>query len=169
MPYFLLVFKAHAAQIMFFRFVKTCGIISSFRRFGETRWHPLADRIQFRWMMKLSGGESVHWIGTQDSTIRTAATVAVLQMKQRRPALPYHMQCTYNVTLARSRNHYCSVKTTIIHISARVRACGCTGAGLCLRTCNFNYPARNAPPYCHLRPLWLHHIFRHYLTTARFS
>jgi hypothetical protein len=133
-------------------------------------------------MMKLSGGQKCPLnrnVAGQDSTIRTAATSN--SCRPRRPALRYRMhnvqmkherQCTYNVTLARSRNHYCSVKT-IIHISADaracVRACGCTGAGLCLRTCNFNYPARNAPPYCHLRPLWLHQIFRHYLMTARFS
>ena len=40
----------------------------------------------------------------------------------------------------------------------------CTGGGVgeCLSACSLNYPACNAPPYCHLRPLWLHHIFRHY-------
>ena len=37
------------------------------------------------------------------------------------------------------------------------------GAGVCLRECNVTNPARNAPPYCHLRPLSFHHIFRHYL------
>ena len=44
--------------------------------------------------------------------------------------------------------------------------CKCTGAHVCLRACSRTNPARNAPPYCHLRPLWLHHIFRHYLTNG---
>ena len=34
---------------------------------------------------------------------------------------------------------------------------------MCLRACSLTNPACNAPPYCHFRPLWLHHIFRHYL------
>jgi hypothetical protein len=40
--------------------------------------------------------------------------------------------------------------------------CGCTGAGVCLLACSLTYSARKALPYC-LQPLWLHHIFRHYL------
>jgi hypothetical protein len=47
-----------------------------------------------------------------------------------------------------------------------VYGCGCTGAGVCLHTCSLNYPACNASLYCHLRPLWLHHIFRHYLISG---
>jgi hypothetical protein len=42
-----------------------------------------------------------------------------------------------------------------------VCVCGC--AGVCVHACSHTSPAGNAPPYCHLRPLWLHHIFRHYL------
>ena len=34
------------------------------------------------------------------------------------------------------------------------------------RACGLNYPACNAPPYCHLRRLWLHHVFRHYLINS---
>jgi hypothetical protein len=30
------------------------------------------------------------------------------------------------------------------------------------RACSLTYSACNAPPYCHLRPLWFHHILRHY-------
>ena len=44
--------------------------------------------------------------------------------------------------------------------------CGCTGAGVCLRACSLTNPACNAPPYCHLCPLWLHHIFRLYLVNG---
>jgi hypothetical protein len=29
--------------------------------------------------------------------------------------------------------------------------------------CSLTNQARSAPPYCHLRSLWLHYIFRHYL------
>ena len=44
---------------------------------------------------------------------------------------------------------------------------GCMGAGVCLRACSLTNPACNAQPYCHLQPLWLHHIFRHYLSHKR--
>jgi hypothetical protein len=40
---------------------------------------------------------------------------------------------------------------------------GWTDAGVCLRACSLTNPERNPPPYCHLRPLWLHQIFRHYV------
>jgi hypothetical protein len=43
---------------------------------------------------------------------------------------------------------------------------GCRNAYVCLRSCRFTYTARNAPPYCHLWPLWLHQIFRYYLTKS---
>ena len=39
----------------------------------------------------------------------------------------------------------------------------CAGAGVSLRVCSLNYTECHAPPYCHLWPLWLHHISRHYL------
>jgi hypothetical protein len=30
--------------------------------------------------------------------------------------------------------------------------------------CSFNYPGRKAhAPHCHLQPVWLYHIFPHYL------
>jgi hypothetical protein len=46
---------------------------------------------------------------------------------------------------------------------ARVYGCGWIVAGACLNACSLTYLAYNAhPPYC-LRPLWFHHIFRHYL------
>jgi hypothetical protein len=73
-----------------------------------------------------------------------------------------YVRYTYNVTLRR-------VHETTVRVCARVgewvilRGCRCTGAGVCLRACNLTYPACNASPYCHLRPLWLHHIFRYYL------
>ena len=99
----------------------------------------------------------------------------------------------YDVTL--TRVHVSLLLKSILHISvcvfvcvcvsepARTRAsgcvcvvrecvcrCGCTDKGVRLRTCSLTYSASNAhAPYC-LRPLWLHHIFRHYLmhsTTVR--
>jgi hypothetical protein len=54
-----------------------------------------------------------------------------------------------NFGCARGRVHVC--------------ACGCTGAGVCMRTCSLTNPRCNAPPHYHLRPLWLHHISPHYL------
>ena len=47
-----------------------------------------------------------------------------------------------------------------------VRVCVCVwcmGTGVCLHACSLTYPASKAPPYCHIRSLWFHHIFRHYL------
>jgi hypothetical protein len=38
-----------------------------------------------------------------------------------------------------------------------------TGTIVCVRACSLNYPACNVPSHCFLRPLRLHHIFRHYL------
>jgi hypothetical protein len=38
-----------------------------------------------------------------------------------------------------------------------VCVCGCTSAGVCFLACSLANPACNVP-------LWLHHIFRHYLT-----
>ena len=40
---------------------------------------------------------------------------------------------------------------------------GCKGVGVSLRACSLTNPACNASPYCNLRPLCLHHIFRNYL------
>jgi hypothetical protein len=37
------------------------------------------------------------------------------------------------------------------------------GVGVWLCECSLTNPAYNAPPYCNLRPVWIHHIFRHYL------
>jgi hypothetical protein len=33
----------------------------------------------------------------------------------------------------------------------------------CACACGLTNPACNAPPYCHLRPLWPHHFFQHHL------
>ena len=71
---------------------------------------------------------------------------------------------------APSRNHCCwgkSVRITYVCVFARAPECVCVwGGGLtgvCVRACSLTIPACKAPPYCHLRPLWLHHICRHYL------
>ena len=73
---------------------------------------------------------------------------------------------------ARSRNNCCRKKAVsltylcvcvcfceCVRVRSCVCGCGCTNAGVCLRACSLTNPAFNAPPYCHLRPLWLHHIF----------
>ena len=46
----------------------------------------------------------------------------------------------------------------MLHISVCVRA----GARVWVRADSLTYPACNAPPYSHLRPLCLHQIFRYY-------
>ena len=79
-----------------------------------------------------------------------------------------HRRCTFNVTFRGVH------ETTDVEFSARVFAQGecmrvhafggaCTGERACLRACSLSYPACNVhAPYCQ-RPLWLPHIFRHYL------
>jgi hypothetical protein len=51
------------------------------------------------------------------------------------------------------------------YVCVRVSACRCTctGAAVYLLSCSLFYPAWHAQAPCCLRPLWLHHIFRHYL------
>ena len=78
------------------------------------------------------------------------------------------IECKYNVTLRRIHEVIVAVeKQNVLYISvcacvcAWLRGCGFTGA--CLRACSFNYPAWKAQPHCHLRPLRLQHIFRHYI------
>ena len=73
-------------------------------------------------------------------------------------------QCTYNVTwdaFAKPLLPWKAINITYLC------ACGWVGVGerarVCLRACSLTYETCNAPPYCHLRPLWLHNIFRHYL------
>ena len=68
-------------------------------------------------------------------------------------------QCTYNVILRRVYESTVDVEKQKYYIFL----CGCTGTGVCLRACSLNFPARNAPPFCHLWPLWLHKNFPHYL------
>jgi hypothetical protein len=76
---------------------------------------------------------------------------------------------------ARSRNHCCRGKATSItyfcvcvwarargrvFLCVRVCWCGCTGEGVYFRGCSPSYSARNThAPCCHLRFLWLHHMF----------
>ena len=59
-------------------------------------------------------------------------------------------------------------KLNVLYISVCVCVCvgGCTGVGVCLRACILNYPVCNALTHCHLWPLWLHHIIRHYLVNG---
>jgi hypothetical protein len=64
-----------------------------------------------------------------------------------------NVRVTERNIVTRRQNHCCCVCD-----------CECTGAGVCLRACSLTNPACNVPPYRHLRPLWLHHIFRHHLT-----
>ena len=88
-----------------------------------------------------------------------------------------YRKCTYNVTSRRvqetivavEKQYYIFVcvcvsggeggpKGECVPMLAWVRECGCTGAGGCLRACSHINPTCNAPPYCHLRSLFLHRI-----------
>ena len=74
---------------------------------------------------------------------------------------------THNVTFGCVRLTIVTVEKTVLYIFVCVCVCvwvgGCTGAGIYFRACSITNPACNAPPYCHLRPVWLRHMFRHYL------
>ena len=65
------------------------------------------------------------------------------------------------------RGNAISITYICVCVCARAHVCGwvcaCRSAGLCLRACSLTYPTCYTPPYWHLRPLWLHHTFRHYL------
>ena len=80
----------------------------------------------------------------------------------------------YNVTLLRVRVTIVAVeKQYPLHISVCVRACArahgwgrayaCRCPEVFLYAYSLNYPACNGPPYCHLQPVCLHHVFRHYI------
>jgi hypothetical protein len=74
------------------------------------------------------------------------------------------MYCTYNVT--HSRIHWCREKAeSITYFCVRVRVCVCVWGGGYASACSLTYPACNA--YCHLCPLSLHHILRHYLINGK--
>jgi hypothetical protein len=63
--------------------------------------------------------------------------------------------------LSPRKNNYYTFLCTCACMSMYVCVGGSTGADF--RVWSLTYPACNAhAPYC-LRPLWLHHIFRHYL------
>jgi hypothetical protein len=51
-----------------------------------------------------------------------------------------------------------------VRASVWVGGCGCKRAGVRLRACSLTYPAWHAQAPYSLRPLWLHLIFRHYIT-----
>jgi hypothetical protein len=81
-------------------------------------------------------------------------------------------QRTYNVTMRHVHETIVVEKQYALHILSVcvcvcVRAwcmgCGCTDADVCLRASSLAYPACNTHAPCCLRPLWLHHIFRHFL------
>jgi hypothetical protein len=75
----------------------------------------------------------------------------------------YLCVCVYVCVCARTRvDEWVCVLTSAC---AWAFGCGCTGASVSLRMSVLINPACNAQPCCHLRPLWLHNIFGHYLIT----
>ena len=65
----------------------------------------------------------------------------------------------------RSQNHCCCGKAlslTYFCVCVRVGAVGWRVP----EACSLTNRECNAPPYCHLSPPWLHHVFRHYLTNG---
>ena len=91
-------------------------------------------------------------------------------------------QCRCKITLRRvyetvaavERNKYYIFLCACVCAVGWVRECACmrecTDAGVCFRACSLANSAYNAhAPYCHLRPVWLHHIFPHYLINGTIS
>jgi hypothetical protein len=65
-------------------------------------------------------------------------------------------QCACNVILRR-------VHVTTVAVEKQYYISVFMGSNMCLRACILTYAACNAhEPHC-LPPLWLHHVFRHYL------
>ena len=83
--------------------------------------------------------------------------------------LQQYRQCTCNVTLKPVYETIVAVeKQQVLYIAVCtcVRARVCVDVGALARACScarVNSLIQHAkhPPYCHLRPLWLSHIFRH--------
>ena len=86
-----------------------------------------------------------------------------------KPLLPwksnkyYVLVCVFSKrTHARVGNASLWVSVWVLGVCARELACVCARVALLIQ-----HATRR--PYCHLRPLWLHHMFRHLLKTARLS
>ena len=70
----------------------------------------------------------------------------------------------YNVAQASQQNHRCcgrAITITYFCVCGWVGVRGYTdaGVGVCWRTCSLTKPASTVPPYCHVRPPWLHWFF----------
>jgi hypothetical protein len=76
-----------------------------------------------------------------------------------------------NVTLRRVLESFVAVENKyFIFLCFSARGSPCVhllwrvGMYMCLRACSLTYPAYNVHMlYCHLWPIWLHHVFRHCL------
>jgi hypothetical protein len=77
--------------------------------------------------------------------------------------------CKYTVTWRRVHEIIVVLEKQKVLFISVLWVCLCTGAEVCARLCSLTYPVCIALPYCHLRPLFLHHMFRHYLINAGVS
>jgi hypothetical protein len=76
-----------------------------------------------------------------------------------------------NLVATQQKDRQCTYKCNIEARSLNLCCCGraisityfCLWVCVCARACSLTNPARNVPPFCHLLPLWLHHILWHYL------
>ena len=77
-------------------------------------------------------------------------------------------QCMCNiVTLKRIHETIVAVENQYyIFLCVCVSGCESTSTGVCMRTCRLTYPVYQAQAQYCLRPLWLHLIFRDYLTNG---
>jgi hypothetical protein len=79
-------------------------------------------------------------------------------------------QCTYNVTMGRLREIIVDVETQlrVTNFCVCMKVGAFAQARACVLAFSLTYPSWKAPtPYCHLWPLWLHHIFWHYLINGK--
>ena len=72
-------------------------------------------------------------------------------------------QCTCNVTLMRVHETTVAVESNQYYIFVCVCVCVCVSGCRCMGVYFLSYSVCHAQTPYFLRPLWLHHIFRHYL------
>ena len=125
------------------------------------------------WLLRVAGGHN----SAPNLTLQSA----LISLFTYRFNVQQDRQRAYNVTFTKPLLQWKSNKYYILlcvcvcaHVRECARACVCvcvrerewTGACVCLRECSLTYPACNAQAPYYLRPLWLYHIFPHYLTNG---
>ena len=80
--------------------------------------------------------------------------------------ITYYLGTFLKLLLLWKSSNYYTFLCVCARASLRVLGCGC--AGVCLCACSLSSPAFKRSPYC-LRPVRLHHIFRHHINGTIFG